>query len=384
MTQIEDLLRTALADAPTPPTATLDPLADINRRVGRARLRLGAVAMSVVAVLVAAIVVPIAMLGGRGSTVAGGPTEVPVTAWSSLGVTSVATGGGTVWTVVERFRNHGSVEVLQHRDPSTGAVIGRTRLPAPLHFVTYGLNEVWVWGGGDGAYPNGRMAEVSPDGTVRSNVSLGYGKGLITWASATGQAMAFAGRQGYGVRENGGVVATFQPGHPESARQDHVAIKGAQRLLTHGPAVYVIGRHRVVFVGTYSPMRHRLIPMKGLSESSLGLPLAETPDGFWSWVDGGLVRKTVLGAQIGATVAVPGQPTAAVVDPQGGLYLAFASQQHAAAGLMYYSPAALRADAPRPTAVHHGRGVFNLALDPAGGVVVQGHGIGRWDPSTLT
>jgi hypothetical protein len=57
MTRTEDLRRAALEGAGTPPTRIPDPLADLDRRVSRARRRLSVVAAVGVFVVTAAVVV---------------------------------------------------------------------------------------------------------------------------------------------------------------------------------------------------------------------------------------------------------------------------------------------------------------------------------------
>jgi hypothetical protein len=49
---------------------------------------------------------------------------------------------------------------------------------APYDFMTYGLGGVWIWGGGDGGYPNGKLQVVDPatDATsTRTNAGRGFG-----------------------------------------------------------------------------------------------------------------------------------------------------------------------------------------------------------------
>jgi hypothetical protein len=57
--------------------------------------------------------------------------------------------------------------------------------------------------------------------------------------------------------------------------------------------------------------------------------------------------------------------------PAGGCYVSVANRRNRRThrNLLYFSSAALRAPHPAPTAIHHGREVNSLALDPAGGVV---------------
>lgn len=70
-------------------------------------------------------------------------------------------------------------------------------------------------------------------------------------------------------------------------------------------------------------------------------------------------------------------------DPEGGLYVAIGLRTASpVTALRYYSSSALDSAHPVPTAVTQARGFDSLVADPAGGVVVSGSTIGRWDPAT--
>jgi hypothetical protein len=402
MTELEDLLRTALATAPTPATSTPDPLLDLNRRLGRARLRLTSAALVGVVVVVAAVVVPLSLLGHRHRGPQAKTMNVPVNAWSAQHVDALTAGGGFVWTIGIKSTPNDVISLIQRRDPVTGRVLASYRIPDPEQFISYGLGKVWAWGGGDGGYPDGRLSVLTPaTGRVRS-ASLGFGKGLDTSAFgyASNTSLGFAGHRAFGIRENSGGVVAIDPHDLAAADSQQPALRIAkvQSILGGRGTVYVRGLQGVI--GQYPATR--TWPPNGPSEpiTVRGFPLLVTADGFWAALNHELVHEDINGTQIGAALPLPRVATerflpavtSVVVDRSGGLYAAIASVRNTV-DLLYYSPAELRSAHPRPTAIHRGPAVDRIEADPAGGVVyvgigsgsdpsvAAGFGIGRWDPT---
>src|SRR4051812_32668706 len=106
MTQIEDLLRQALAETPTTPSVT-DPLSAIDGRLRRARRTMVAGTSIAAAAVAAAVVVPLMTLGG-GSTskveVGNSPTPTPTPSAASTATTApssqqteVLWANGAIW-----------------------------------------------------------------------------------------------------------------------------------------------------------------------------------------------------------------------------------------------------------------------------------------------
>jgi hypothetical protein len=400
MTQIEDMLRTALVTTPTPQTQLADPLADLSRRVARRRLQISGLAVGVVAVVVAAVVVPLALVGSGTSTQTAKRPAVPVQPWAGHVVTGATMGGGFVWTLTNKRTRHATYGVVQRRDPDSGGVTRTYRVPDGEQFLAYGLGRVWTWGGGDGAYPHGELTVVSPATGHTTTVDLGYGKGLTTsaYAYTADAALAFAGGYAFGLRENNGGIVRFDPHHLHSAGPTQPVQRAgdAQSLLGSGDTLSTLDQHGLMGQWTIGAEWPQQNP-PGDPVQATDFPLAVTSDGYWVARGGGLVHERSDGTQVGAAIPIPPghgatfvpNPVSVVIDANGGLYAGLPKPGPSGISLLYYSPAALRAHHPTPTAVGQTNGgVDKLVADPAGGVVVASGSllagkasIGRWDPA---
>jgi hypothetical protein len=397
MTAIEDRLRVALLDAPTPHTSTRDPLADLERRVGRAQRRLSAIAIAVVAVLVAAVVVPLSMLSGTGGTTTPAnraPRVVSLQLWPGPeGSTSIAAGGGFVWTIDTSDPNRGFHNFLQRRDSSTGKVLDTYRIGDVEDQVVYGAGLVWTFGGGSQAEGSGD-ALVGVFGPTSMVSSANFGpNGAIS-------GIVFAGGIGYAIQAEydslpppfGGknVIVAYADGDPTSAYAGGKPFPGARRLLAGRGTLFVIGRDREI---AQYPSDQGWPPVRPSEPiKSRGLPIALTAHGFWVLQHGNLVQEDANGKQIGSAIllppasskpgAGPGEINNVVMDKAGGLYVGLLNRSTKADDLLYYSVAALQEANPAPTAIHHGLQDLGMAVDPAGGVVVNDEsGFGRWNPA---
>jgi hypothetical protein len=394
MTQLEDLLRGALATAPTPATSTPDPLSDLERRIGRARRRLGSIAVAAVVAIVLAIVLPLALIGSGGDSARIPPAHegnVPVQTWSAQAgpVLAATAGGGFVWSLEltglgpgEAITSH-TTSVVEQRDPATGAVLRTYPLTTPARGAAYGAGGLWVWGGGDKTHPDTTVSVVEPSPGVVSTADLRQVAAIEGFGFAANHAYAFDARHGvYSLNETG-----------SGAQVTGRRFPGVVDVVGGHDTLFLLGDHRIVAQYPVADGWHPdLDVFYGITID--GLPLVESAKGFWTVQGRNLVQEDPQGHQLGATVTPPlfGNPTfsalskplAAVVDPAGGLYVAMSNDGGPRIeSLLYYSPAALRSSAPQPTAVHVGsEQAETIALDPAGGVVwFAAGGFGRWNPA---
>lgn len=174
MNDIDELLRDSLQSAPTPQTRVSDPVASVERRATRARALLAGGAVAVAAIVTAAIVVPLSLVD-RGS----GPSRVQVPpathapapasrqpqVWFTGGSVAMTSGGGSLWHL---HRTPSTVKPgleVDRVDPATHDVLRTYDVQMPADFIAYGLGMAWVWGGGDGGYPDGLLQAVDPTGT---------------------------------------------------------------------------------------------------------------------------------------------------------------------------------------------------------------------------
>jgi hypothetical protein len=200
MTDIEELLRESLRTAPAVVPSSSDPVATVSGRVRRARALWGGGVVAVVAMLVAAIVVPLSMRdSSSGRLVPSNPSasatpsadRTGLTVWARDAV-AVTAGGGWLWEVArDSTASDGSGYVVKV-DPATHRQVQKWDVAAPFEFVSFGLDSVWVWGGGDGGYPDGRLQVLDPAaGDVTAWANPGHGFGGV--AVADGHAWVNAG-----------------------------------------------------------------------------------------------------------------------------------------------------------------------------------------------
>lgn len=387
MSEIEDRLRSALATAPSPQTTIVDPLADLDRRVSKARMRLSGVAMVAVIAVVAAIVVPLSLIGSGGSGRKTSPAKASLQPWNATNVDSFTTGGGFVWTVVTQPSPGAEKFAVQQRDPATGKVLETFPVGTPEQNIAYGFEQLWTWGGGDGGYPDGVLDVHDVAGNPVSHVSLGNGHGLSALSTAADSVMAFAPNGwAYGVRENGTAVVGFNGGELSSSSIVTRATTGARRVFLAGETLLVVGDHGVI---AQYPTGDGGLPASSQAVTVQGVPLATGPNLVWARIGASLVREDLSGNRY-AAMPTPGDPVDAEVTSDGGLFVAYQRDRNRPTGtneLAFYSAAALSSGSPRPTATVGGK-FDNIALDSAGGVVagttpsgVKTARLVRWNPS---
>lgn len=356
MTQIEDLLREALASTPTTST-TVDPLGAIDRRVRVARRWIAAGGVAVAAAVVAAVVVPIAVLGGNAN---GKPSSVGIANAPSTVISVAAAPNGTVWVLVDK--GNGDYAVGQNGSPDSDF----TDVQGPAARVYADDMTVWVVGStrvtgmdtatrtqtsgnvidsgtfGDAAVVDGTLFVDRGDSVERLTVLNGSSVNTIGMASA-------------------GDIATTSDGHL------WVQSKGSQLVeLIPTPYGAKVGA-TVQWTGDiYTATQPR-----------------SAPDGIWAY-DGSRLIALIPSALSGCVscaegdrVEVSGQPLAVVQLPGGGLYVA---NQHQ---IVYRAPADLGSGTAGVDADLNGITVNAMVADPAGGVdYIDGQGnLVHWDPT---
>jgi hypothetical protein len=359
MTRTEDLLRAALEGAATPPTRIADPLADLDRRVSRARRRLSITSVVAVFVVTAAVVVPLTLIG-RGSDPAApaGPSRAAVVSWATAGVIAVTAGGGSIWSLEDDIPGNASHIGIVRRDPVTGVVKSRWSVDPAYQFLAYGYGRVWVWGGGDGGEPNA-IASVVGENSVTRAVHLGRGVAFDSVVFVAGHAWAAVPDRQLAVR-----IAVSRLDVAHVTRQHVTGISSVVALdaatlgiVTTDGAIEAVGR---------SDIRNY--------QMAAGTRPWVPAGGSYSWVSRGrsLYRENLTGdSKAGSRVSLPGIPFDVVADSKGGLYVEQGNPNDlpTVASLLYYSPLALSTESPQPTAVRDAGEVEGLAADPAGGVV---------------
>jgi hypothetical protein len=188
--------------------------------------------------------------------------------------------------------------------------------------------------------------------------------------------MAFHAPKGYLADRAHDKVRTFTAG--SRLRAGAIAVRGGPRAV-------------VALLGAIQPTNRakNLIPIifhgantSFLAEVSRLRPVIASAGKRAVWVHSatGLIRITVppggtlrRGNNVASRkhFATDSRVRQIVVTPGGGAYVSIQDRHNVGShrDLLYFSRSALRAHHPRPIAVHHGRKVRDLALNPAGGVV---------------
>lgn len=379
MSQIEDRLRTALLDTPHPAPSIEDPLADLDRRVGRARSRRTTAGIAAIVVVVAAIVVPLSLAGRDHS--APQPTH-PITPsptmWDDYGVQSMTiSADGSVWTLSTNQFNNPTAYIERH-EPAQGQVVAKYAVPGWAEWITSAAGQIWVWGGGDGGYPHGYLEAIDPANGHHVITDLGFGKAILPDLYAGHPVLGDDGML-LGIREDNKVVDGYRLVDGRIQVNPEVTdIRGATQLVEARGYVGIADDSRVLTWINAGSLRRHEPPVYPPQMS--GLPLAPEvplvaagPQGYWVasgdqlHAESDTDRPLITSPRSFGSARVP---VMAIADGTG-LYVGWAGHPaaHSARVLAYYSTAALRSADPMPTAVVNNANAFDLHGDIVGGVV---------------
>ncbi len=355
-------------------------LAILTRRVRQVRQR-RALTASVAAVVV--VVIAVSALGSSGSG-SGSTAKLHHHARKAAPVTEavfpkrlidfasgVTAGGGFIWTIESRATRSGSISYIVERNPVTGAVESRYRVPQPDDHISYGLGKVWAWHNqADFHYTAiatvDRLGQLS---TLRTSPSVAIDDVAFTrdfaWLTEPTANQVTAMHNNVLSLGEGSTVVGARFVIPLSATSVLVAGRsGTMRVLPSGQFVYLGVR---------------------------GLSLLASAPSYGIWIARGpvLTYQTRIDEPPSVTLRLPLDVASVTGDPAQGVYVALRSNNpfHYDPYLVYYSPAALRSRHPVPTARLDGLlQAEGMTADPAGGVVfVTNNGaIDEWNPLGLT
>jgi hypothetical protein len=382
MSAIEDLLRQALQETPAPDPASY-PGEQLRRRVRRTQNRLAvAVGLGVVAVVAAVAVPVVALDGGRASQVQVGKsppphhhataTAPPTRFWAKpgYGVSCVDLRGRCVF--VADTGDTGQRQLVE--TDLHGRQTGHWSLPMSAEFVSNRNGAAWVWGGGDGGYPqstltfvdtnNGQtLTRTQPANDPVADVVLD--EQGAAWV-ATASAIVHVGVQGNALVTLGSVPIRSTDRLVEDPDNGHLWAWSHRDTLTEviptsaggGRTGTTIGSSRQLFAMADSG---KLWVRNGPRQLAQLDPTTETA---------GAPGRLSTGV-----LDLPGQPEL-VAPGADGIYVGFSG-----GGLAYYSTRAVAADGP-PTARLAGTHaeVMSVALDGAAIFATYDHEIGRWNP----
>lgn len=392
MTQIEDLVRQALAETSPAPSST-DPLATLDRRVRRARRWITAGACTATAAVVAAVVVPLAVLGGNSSPtdVGVGRTPRPSPSASNLpGVTTLVTSGAQ-WVAGAA----GEQPWLLMKDEQ-GTYVGQVgrdlsaeRVPVDDQSsrLAVGQHEVWVWGT-NGSGTAGMVTVIPSSGPAHELAVRGQVLGV---GAVSSDALYVISHGDAGV----GVYRYELTPHGIATSKLELPVVNNVVATADGDVWAQSGTKLVEVTSSGTSMRKGLVVDWGTG-ALLGATTGsneEGRDGLWA-DDGrviGLSPKLLAGCVScaeGYRVPAAGRPGAIAEPSQGGLYISVVEvrgpgwQGHDDIGLYYYSPASVKGNTEITASLDDVRAT-SLAADPNGGVDYvddQGH-LNHWDPT---
>lgn len=388
MTDVEQLLREALAEIPAPSSPAVDPLAAVERRVRRARRGIAVGAAVGVASVVAAVAVPLSMTGGhRASDVQVGRTPSP----------TPSVQGGLPSQVVTTVVRTGAVSVSSS-DSGPAYALGRSQ-------------------SGDGAayvatVERGHLTDPVPVPAPADSV---LADGDLAWVTgnspSTGRARITAVHPAAGtqatVTERGQIVAGTVAADSLFVLRAAPSGVEVERFVTDGAGVVKVASHRIAFAarivtdagGTaWVSTPNRLIPLRPQArEFSFGPAVAwqlhqpvfgpAPPSGVWAY-DGRLVELSPAMLRAGVSVAEgwrlnTSAAPSAVASAPGGVYYGIRSAASTTDnGVFYYSRRSMTDGAARPDVGLGGLPVSALTEDPAGGVLFVSSGVlQHWTPT---
>jgi len=351
MTDIEELVRSSLRSAPAVVPSSSDPVAAVSGRVRRARALWGGGIAAVVAVLVAAVVVPLSMRdSGAGRVVPAdpSPSASPVPSADARGVTvwdtdavAATSGGGYLWEL--RQGHAPQAQEIVKLDPTTHHQLGIWKIAHSGESIGYGGDVIWVWthsthGGDMVTLGQGLVQAVDlATGTVGS-YAIGPLDAMDEVAmlpnTQTGDALAAIGSSIRQLQLENGTIRVLGtmplPG-------------GDSGGTSYGPIVSTQAGNYWVFdaghllqldvrTGPFDELKLReqpsdSVPWDGSLVGTAG------PDSVWTYDGSRLVSLTPSLLHQGASVAqgdripVPGYPVAVVSDGNGGIYVSVEDTQ---------------------------------------------------------
>jgi len=385
VTPIEDLVRQALTETPTAVPTTTDPLAALDRRVRRARRWLAAGAGAVTAAIVAAVVVPLALLGGNGSpnslVVQHSPTPAPsnppgVTTWWPSGAESVAgpypRNGAPLWVLIKDT----DTTVIGPVNPNEMSESYPVSEPADYVVPAQGVE--WVVGTDHGS---NTVRVTALDNGSNGVSTLTVSGSVVNTPTAVGDSLYLLTSEASST-----FVRHFVLSNDGIDQSQPLVLDGATKIAaTSKGHVWVQGRQKLYeVITTGNAVREdSAVDWSGDIYGPTGVN--SNGDDLWAY-DGDrlidLLPKNLLSCVScaeGWRINVAARPTAVVTGEDGSLFVATTT------GIYFYSAQDVHGSgtygAPLPVS-----GVTSMAADPSGGVdyvTPQGE-LDHWDPQGAT
>lgn len=396
MTEIEELVRQALAETPTANTTT-DPLAALDRRVRKARRWLAAGTGAAAAAVVAAVVVPIAVLsGGNGTanTVIVGhsptpsPSSTPVAVgppgtevlWTNGAVSVSDDSGGTPWLLSSS--GHGDYV----NQVGGGNLREGFKVQSPADYLVAGDTVIWVVGNGDGAGTMSRITALDPSTGALSTST--FSARTFGDAAVVGDTLYVTTSDGVdrmdavnGIQQRLATVPA--PGEIAASQNGHLWVRSGSNKL-----VELVPTQTGMNVGATVDWPGDVYGPTGVDSNG---------DDMWAY-DGriiGLTPKNLLGCiscAEGWRLSVGGRPSSVVTARDGSVFAAVPQASAAGkragldAGVYYYSPQSVHSGGGSSDGQLFGVAAVAVVADPRGGVdyLDQNGALYRWNPTVAT
>jgi hypothetical protein len=368
-------------DRPSEPAqefGAMEALEVLRVRIARGRRRrlVGASAAGVTAVVV--VVAASVALSGSGGAPHHGHKHLNATPVRQLRAlpnppldfaNGITAGGGYVWTIENQPTKPGSISYVFRRDPVTGRVLARYRVPEQDDHISFGLGRVWVWHDNDD-FATSAIATIGETGDIdieKSTPPIAIQSATFTTDAAwfTEPAVNTV------VKVRQGVLGAIQTS----------TITGPRFVVPVGAsAVLVSGRSATAHV---LPGGQR-VDLGGRSGPSL---VSSAPQyGFWVAHGRRVSYYATVSMRPSFTLTLPLRVGAVIGDPRHGVYVALRTDKPPVNNpyLVYYSPAQLATGDLVPTDSLHGLlAAEGIVADPAGGVVfVTNNGtVDSWRPT---
>jgi hypothetical protein len=383
MTDIRELLREATDDLVI---NRADPLDRIQRAATRHRRTWGATA-AVAAAVIAAIVVPLTLIGSgsRPTGVAHHPptpaAKAPAVQHWAPGDIEVAAGFGSIWGLSAAGNGNPGTSWVDQLNPKSGARIHRFSIPAPTAKIAVGAGRVWVIGQNAGGGGTSYISTIDP-----TNGAIGTLR--LTNPQAEPYDIAFSGGSAWVTMQLLNQVWRLTPSNtgssPEGFAKSVITVRGGPTEIaaTTVGAIWVQSEdtgHLTNIVPAAAPMAGQVGQTVKWSSSIFG-PfsgrglLAAGASG----AVGELIPSELKGCDACAQVngmAAKGEVRAALRTPRG-VFVSTTRRTY------FYSAESLRRSSDgTPTASIPYPGDGSLAADGDGVVVGTGAGLIRWIPA---
>jgi hypothetical protein len=284
----------------------------------------------------------------------------------------ITAGGGYIWTIENQSTKPGSISYVFRRDPVTGRILSRYRVPEQDDHITFGLGRVWVWHDNDD-FATTAIATIGETGDIdieKSTPPIAIQSVAFTADAAWFTEPAVSSL----LKLRAGILGAAVTSTITGPR--FVVPVGASAVLVSGPsaAAHVLpGGHRIDLGGRSAPTLVSSAPQYG----------------FWVAHGRRVSYYPTVSMRPSLTLTLPLRVGAVIGDPRHGVYVALRTDKPPVNNpyLVYYSPAQLASGDLAPTESLHGLlAAEGIVANPAGGVVfVTNDGtVDTWRPTGST